>query len=459
MAASVEFDLDLIRRYDVAGPRYTSYPTALQMRDCFGEAEYRAAAARSNRHERPLSLYFHIPFCDTVCYYCGCNRIVTADHSRAVPYLAALHREIELQGDLFGHRPVHQLHWGGGTPTFIDMSQMAALMQKTRAHFRLLNDDSGDYSIEIDPRRISAGTMAGLRSLGFNRASLGVQDFEPRVQIAVNRVQSYEQTAAIMGAARQQGFRSLNVDLIYGLPLQTVSSFADTLRRVLDLGPDRLSVFNYAHMPHLFKTQRQIDAEQLPSPSVKLEILQYTVEYLTAAGYVYIGMDHFARPDDELAIAQQQGSLQRNFQGYTTHGDCDLVGMGMTSISMVDDCYSQNEKAPDAYMAALAEDKLPVVKGLRLAAEDQVRRDAIMALICEKRLDMAAFSQEHQIEFNRYFAPELAVLHGMAADGLLVIRGDVITVLPAGGLLLRNICMVFDSYLAGRESQRFSRAI
>jgi len=459
MVASVEFNLDLIRRYDVAGPRYTSYPTALQMHDGFGESDYRAAAQRSNRLERPLSLYFHIPFCDTVCYYCACNRIVTGDHSRAVPYLANLHREIELQGDLFGHRPVHQLHWGGGTPTFISMMQMSELMEKTRAHFRLLNDDSGDYSIEIDPRSISAGTMAGLRSLGFNRASLGVQDFEPKVQLAVNRVQTYDQTASVMKAARQQGFRSLNVDLIYGLPLQTVASFDETLRRVLDLGPDRLSVFNYAHMPHLFKTQRQIDASQLPSPAVKLEILQHTVATLTGAGYVYIGMDHFARPDDELARAQKQGTLQRNFQGYTTHGDCDLVGMGITSISMVDDCYSQNEKTPETYAHALAEGRLPVSRGVRLTADDAVRRDAIMALICEKRLDMTVFSREHQLDFSRYFRSELDVLRAMAADGLLSVGPDVIQVLPAGALLLRNICMVFDTYLPGRESQRFSRAI
>lgn len=459
MLGQIVFDLDLIQRYDVAGPRYTSYPTALQMQPGFGEADYRAAVARSNRLQRPISLYFHIPFCSNVCYYCACNRIVTGDQNRAVPYLADLHHEIELQGDLLGHRPVHQLHWGGGTPTFISMAQMTGLMRKIGAHFRLLNDDSGDYSIEIDPRSVTVGTMAGLRTLGFNRVSLGVQDVDPRVQLAINRVQPIEQTATIMRAARQQGFHSINVDLIYGLPLQTVASFDETLTRVIDLAPDRLSVFNYAHMPHLFKVQKQINANDLPVSEAKLEILRHTVERLCAAGYVYIGMDHFARPDDELAIAQRTNTLQRNFQGYTTHGDCDLIGMGITSISKIDDCYCQNEKTTQVYGNALAQERLPIARGFRLNVDDLVRRAVIMALICERRVEFKAIQAEFGIDFSRYFAGEINALGMMARDGLVRLDARAIEILPPGALLLRNICMVFDAYLDQQQGQRFSRAI
>lgn len=459
MSRLVDFQQHLLKRYDVTGPRYTSYPTAVQFAEAFGEADYHAAAARSNRAARPLSLYFHIPFCDKVCYYCACNRIITGDHGRAAPYLADLYQEIDLLGDLFGHRPVHQLHWGGGTPTFLSPDEMGELMHKIRARFRLLSDDSGDYSIEIDPRSIGPGVMTELRALGFNRASLGVQDFNPAVQRAVNRIQSFDQTAGVLQAARDLGFRSVNIDLIYGLPLQTVESFGTTLDRVLELRPDRLSVFNYAHMPHLFKVQRQIDATLLPGAEVKFAILRHTVERLTSAGYVYIGMDHFALPDDTLALAQQDGTMYRNFQGYTTHGDCDLIGMGITAISMIDDCYSQNLKTTSAYGEALREGRLPISKGVRLSADDRIRRDVIMTLICGYALDMDEFSRRYSIDFGDYFAPELAALAAMEADGLLDVSARTISVRPAGWLLLRNICMVFDAFSPGRESRHFSRAV
>ncbi|MDX1607572.1 MAG: oxygen-independent coproporphyrinogen III oxidase, partial [Candidatus Competibacterales bacterium] len=333
MDQSLVFDIDLIRRYDTSGPRYTSYPTAVQFHEGFDEPAYRAWAERSNRSGLPLSLYLHIPFCDTVCFYCACNKVVTRNRARAEPFLQRLHRELELQGQLFDReRVVEQLHWGGGTPTFINPQQMRELMAATRRHFTLHDDDRGEYSIEVDPRAVGDGTVALLRELGFNRMSLGVQDFDPRVQRAVNRLQSREQTLAVLDAARHEGFRSLSMDLIYGLPLQTAASFAATLDAVIEAAPDRLSVFNYAHLPELFKTQRQIRAEDLPSPAEKLDILALTIDKLTAAGYVFIGMDHFARPDDELARAQREGTLYRNFQGYATHADCDLIGFGPSAI-------------------------------------------------------------------------------------------------------------------------------
>lgn len=460
MDQSLVIDLDLIGRYDKAGPRYTSYPTAVQFHEGFAEAEYRACAARSNQGLPPLSLYFHIPFCDTVCYYCGCNKVVTKDRSRAAPYLQRLHREIELQAELFDReRWVDQLHWGGGTPTFLSHAEMRALMAKTREQFRLREDDRGEYSIEIDPREADAETIAVLRELGFNRMSLGVQDFEPAVQKAVNRIQSEEQTFAVLNAAREQGFKSISLDLIYGLPLQTVESFSRTLDKIIEASPDRLSVFNYAHLPELFKPQRRINAADLPAPEEKLAILQHTIDRLTAAGYVFIGMDHFAKPDDELAVAQREGSLYRNFQGYSTHADCDLVAMGITSISSVADSYAQNVKDMDGYYQRIDAGQIPVFRGIELSADDKLRRAIITALICHYRLDMQAIEQAFNIGFREYFAAELQALKEMQADGLLQLEADAIQVLPAGKLLIRNVCMVFDRYLRERQEQRFSKVI
>ena len=454
------FDPELIRRYDQTGPRYTSYPTAVQFHEGFDEVAYREQARLSNAAGGPLSLYFHLPFCDTICYYCACNKIVTRNRRRAGPYLERVHREIELQAALFDPaRVVEQLAWGGGTPTFLSDGEMRALMAQTRRHFRLRDDDEGEYSIEVDPREADAGTIALLRELGFNRLSLGVQDLDPAVQRAVNRIQSEEQTLAVIEAARREGFRSVSVDLMYGLPLQTLDSFARTLDRVIAAGPDRLSVFNYAHLPQMFKTQRQIDAGQLPPPAEKLRILGHTIERLTEAGYVYIGMDHFARPDDELARAQREGSLYRNFQGYSTHAECDLVAMGITAIGKVGPSYAQNLRTLDAYYERIDAGRLAIFRGVLLDADDLLRRDVINGLICNFRLDKTRIEAAHGIVFDDYFAEELERLQALAADGLVELLPDAIVVLPAGRLLIRNVCMVFDRYLGAGPGARFSKVI
>ena len=462
MKQQVEFNVELIRRYDKAGPRYTSYPTAVQFHPGFDARAYEACARRSNTENPggPLSLYFHLPFCDTVCYYCACNKVVTKDRNRAEPYLQNIYRELALQSALFDRdRVVEQLHWGGGTPTFISHGQMTELMQQTRRHFTLRDDDRGEYSIEIDPREADAGTIALLRDLGFNRISLGVQDFEPRVQKAVNRIQSEEETFAVIDAARTQGFHSVSLDLIYGLPFQTVASFERTLDKIIAVQPDRLSVFNYAHLPELFKPQRRINAEELPSSAEKLEILQFIIEHLAEAGYVYIGMDHFSRPDDELARAQRNGSLYRNFQGYSTHADCDLVALGVTGVGMVANSYSQNVKTLDEYAERLSRNELPVFRGIELNADDILRRYVINRLMCEFELDMGAVAREFGLVFEEYFAWEIGQLKAMQADGLLRVGSEMIEVSPAGRLLIRNVCMVFDKYLRQQQEQRFSRVI
>jgi oxygen-independent coproporphyrinogen-3 oxidase len=460
MDTSVVFNSDLIHRYDKAGPRYTSYPTALQFHTHYTAANYRQLAQQSNRAGRPLSLYFHLPFCDTVCFYCACSKIITKNRRRATPYLERLEKEIKLQAQLFDRsRAVQQLHWGGGTPTFINSEQMRHLMAVTGRYFQLLANDSGEYSIEIDPREVSPESIHLLRTLGFNRISMGVQDFNPQVQQAVNRIQSYDVTERAIQAARDEGFKSISLDLIYGLPLQTVSRFDRTLDQVLELQADRLSLFNYAHLPSLFKTQRQIPTEALPSAAVKLKILQHSINRLTEAGYVYIGMDHFAKPSDELARAQQNGSLYRNFQGYSTHADCDLVAMGMTAIGKVGNSYSQNAKTLDDYYAALDRDELPVFRGLELSHDDTLRRAVISQLICNFTLNTVAIEDAYAIRFHDYFKTELKQLGTLQADGLLQLRVDGIDVLPPGRLLIRNICMVFDRYLQAHSPQGFSRAI
>jgi oxygen-independent coproporphyrinogen-3 oxidase len=456
------FDPDLIRRYDKSGPRYTSYPTAVQFHSGFTETDYRAWAKRSNEAAppRPLSLYFHLPFCDTVCFYCACNKVVTKDRKRASPYLGRLHREIAMQAELFDRtRVVEQLHWGGGTPTFISHEEIEELMNVTREHFRLRDDDQGEYGLEVDPREVRPETLALLRRLGFNRLSMGVQDFEPAVQKAVNRIQSEAETFAVLEQARTLGFRSISMDLIYGLPYQTVESFGRTLEKIIGAGPDRLSVFNYAHLPEIFKPQRRISASDLPSPQEKLNILQHTIERLTQAGYVYIGMDHFARPDDELAVAQRNGTLYRNFQGYSTHAECDLVGLGMTAIGMVADCYSQNQRTLDDYYAALDAGRLPVMRGITLDADDKLRRAIITQLICHFTLDFGAIERAYNIRFTDYFSTELAEISVMQQDGLLDLDATAIRVRPAGKLLIRNICMVFDRYLRQKQERRFSKVI
>ena len=455
MKSHFSFDQDLIARYDRPGPRYTSYPTAVQFRDDFTVDDYRAAAGRS----RALSLYFHIPFCDTICFYCACNKIATKDRGKSEPYLRALDREMALQAAIFNQgQPVEQLHWGGGTPTFLNNEQMRWLMARTREHFDLLDDDSGEYSIEIDPREVREDTLAVLREIGFNRMSLGLQDLEPAVQQAVNRIQSAEQTFGAMRRARELGFRSVSLDLIYGLPRQTLASFERTLDAVIAERPDRLSIFNYAHMPERFKPQRRIDAAELPPPQVKLDILAMAGEKLQDAGYVFIGMDHFALPDDELALAQEKGQLYRNFQGYSTHAHCDLLAFGVSGIGSVGNTYAQNVKDLDSYYAAIERGELPIERGLVLIRDDLIRRDLIGELICNFRLDLDEFGRRWAIDARDYFAPELERLAPMQADGLVTLDEQGIRVTDPGRLLIRNICMVFDAYLEQAKA-RFSRVI
>ncbi len=460
MEQQLILDDALIAKYDQSGPRYTSYPTAVQFHEDFTADNYAAIAKATNASGRPLSLYFHIPFCDTICFYCACNKVATKDRSKGDEYLQRLYREIALQGALFDReRPVEQLHWGGGTPTFISHEEMRELMRVTGEHFHLLDNDEGEYSIEIDPREATAETVAVLREIGFNRMSLGVQDFDSRVQKAVNRIQSEEETLAVLNAARAEGFRSVSIDLIYGLPHQTMESFSTTLDRIIDVGPDRLSVFNYAHLPQIFKPQRRIEIGELPPPEVKLEILHMTAAKLADAGYVYIGMDHFARPDDELAVAQRESTLYRNFQGYSTHANCDLIGMGITSIGSVGNCYAQNLKGLDEYYACIDDGRLPVFRGIELSKDDELRRDVITRLICHFALDFAAVESRWDIDFKTYFAAELDSLQSMVGDGLLEISGAGIRVMPVGQMLIRNICMVFDAYLKDSKGQRFSKVI
>ena len=460
MEQTIQFDEALIKRYNQSGPRYTSYPTAVQFTEGFGIADYQRAVERSNQSDKALSLYFHIPFCDTVCFFCACNKVWTRDRSKAKPYLERLFKEIEMQSKLFDpSRKVDQLHWGGGTPTFINMDEMSQLMGKTRAFFNLHDDDSGEYSIEIDPREANRESVKLLRNLGFNRMSLGVQDFDEKVQKAVNRIQTQAETFEVLDAAHESGFMSVNVDLIYGLPHQTENGFIKTLDRVLEANPDRFSIFNYAHMPSMFPTQKKMNEADMPSPDAKLAILHAATQRLLEAGYVYIGMDHFAKPDDELAIAQRNETLYRNFQGYSTHAECDLVGMGATSISLINNTYAQNYKGLDEYYAAIDAGKLAVFRGVELTEDDELRRDVITRLISHFHLNFAKINQLWNIRFDEYFAKELKALAPMIEDGLVEMSSTDIYVTAAGRLLIRNICMVFDAYLKQGTQNRFSKVI
>ncbi|HJW26099.1 MAG TPA: oxygen-independent coproporphyrinogen III oxidase [Rhodocyclaceae bacterium] len=455
------FDPQIIRRFDVNGPRYTSYPTADRFVEAFDAEAAKLWLGKRNIGgiSRPLSLYFHIPFCNTICYYCACNKIITKDHGRSAKYLKYLAKEIELQSQyLDGEHEVIQLHWGGGTPTFLSHDEMRQLMGATRQHFKLL--DGGEYSIEVDPRKVDDATVALLGELGFNRMSVGVQDFDERVQQAVNRIQTEEETANVIKAARANGFQSISVDLIYGLPHQTVMGFNRTLERVLAMDPDRLSIYNYAHLPSLFKPQRRINDGDLPSADAKLQILSLAIKKLTEAGYVFIGMDHFAKPDDELAVAQRQGRLHRNFQGYSTYADCDMLSFGISSISKVGPTYSQNVKTLDEYYDRLDAGILPVFRGIELNADDILRRSIIQALMCHFELSIESIESAHLINFKEYFAAELGDLKEMEQAGLVRVDKDWISVLPPGRMLVRAISMVFDRYLrADRQRTRYSKVI
>ena len=450
MPTTLRFDPDLLRRHDRPGPRYTSYPTAPRFHDGFGEAELREAALASNGDPIPrrLSLYVHIPFCTSPCFYCGCNRIITRDKSRAEGYLVRLYREIDLVSKLFDRdREVIQLHFGGGTPNFLTPAQLREVVDTLHSQFRFSDARDRDISIELDPRFVDAADIAELARVGFNRASFGVQDFDPAVQQAVNRVQSVEETREVVDACNANGFRSVNVDLIYGLPKQAPGGFARTLDIVADMQPHRVAVYSYAHMPQLFRAQRQIDEADLPDAATKLGLLQLAIERLGAAGYEYIGMDHFALPDDELAIARARGGLHRNFMGYTTHADSDLVGLGVSAISHIGDTYSQNPRDVAAWQVALDQGKLPVFRGLRLDDDDVLRADLIQSLMCRGEIPVASLSRRHGVDFADYFQAELERLHPLWEDGLVRFHPDRIEVTSRGRLLLRNIAMCFDRYL------------
>lgn len=464
---SVEFDAPLIRKLNQLGPRYTSYPTADRFSGAFGIADYERAVAgvRAKTEKRALSLYLHIPFCNTVCYYCGCNKIVTRDRSKAVTYLDYLKREVAMQGRLFaGMNQIEQLHFGGGTPTYLSDEQMDDLMAHLRRWFAFAPDTVGEYSIEIDPRTVSRERIHTLRRQGFNRLSLGVQDFDPVVQKAVNRIQPEQQTLDIIAAARAADFRSVSVDLIYGLPKQTLTTIGQTLDKVIAADPDRIAIYNYAHMPHLFKPQRRIAEEDLPDADTKLEMLFLCIRRLNEAGYIYIGMDHFAKPGDDLAVAQREGRLHRNFQGYSTHAEADLVSCGVSAISAIGPTYSQNVKTLDVYYDHIDRNELPVVRGIELKADDLLRRQLIQRLMCNFELPIADIAQTYQIDFAGYFAPELEKLRVMQEDGLITLDEDWLRVTLKGRLLIRNICMTFDTYLnqkraAEPEPLRYSKTI
>jgi len=459
-ASELVIDPVLIRKYDVSGPRYTSYPTADRFVEAFGAAECAQWLAKRNIGgiNQPLSVYVHVPFCDTLCYYCGCNKVVTRDHGRSTKYIKYLEKELALVAShLEGDRHICQLHWGGGTPTFLTREEMGALMQAIDRHF--VRTPDAECSIEIDPRRIEPGRMAFLAGLGFNRLSIGVQDFDAQVQHAVHRVQSEAETRRVADEARASGFRSINLDLIYGLPKQTLDSFNATLDRVLALDPERIALYSYAHLPGVFKPQRRIAAQDLPSPETKLQILTLAIGRLTRAGYVYIGMDHFAKPDDELAVAQRQGRLQRNFQGYSTHPESDMLGFGNSAIGRVGPTYYQNAKRLDDYYAALDAGTLPVLRGVELTQDDLLRRAVIQALICHFRLSLESIEIAYLIDFKRYFAEELEDLARLAEDGLVELTPEWITVTSKGRLLVRTVCMVFDRYLRGQRRASYSKVI
>lgn len=444
------WNADLHNRYDKAGPRYTSYPTAHQFNGDVGSFELLHALRGSRQAVRPLSLYVHVPFCANVCYYCGCNKVITKDRGRALPDLEHMEREIEMIACHLGHgQMVEQLHFGGGTPTFLSHDELRRLMAHLRKHFNLQDDGHGDFSIEIDPREADWPTMGLLRELGFNRISIGVQDLEPGVQRATNRMQTFEQVETIIEAARTLQYRSINIDLIYGLPRQTPESFADTLQTVIALQPDRISVFNYSHQPEPYLPQRRIDISDLPSPVAKLAMLQHSLKQLTDAGYRHIGMDHFALPDDDLATAQEDGTLHRNLLGYTTHGHCDLIGLGVSAISQIGDLYCQNNSDITLYQQSIDQNQLSTIRGLRCDEDDRIRRYVIQRLLCDFELRFEHIEKALQIDFRRYFQESWPALEEMARDGLIRLDNTALVVLPAGRLLVRAVCMPFDHYLAG----------
>ncbi|MCT6875552.1 oxygen-independent coproporphyrinogen III oxidase [Frischella perrara] len=453
---SLIWDQDLIQKYNYSGPRYTSYPTALEFNEQFNEQDFLTSVTLYP--EKPLSIYVHIPFCHKLCYFCGCNKMVTRQHHKVTKYLEALKQEIVNRAPLFKNKIVTQMHWGGGTPTYLNDEEIGWLIDVLKNNFQFANNI--EQSIEIDPREITPKTIDHLALVGFNRLSMGIQDFNQEIQTLINREQDENLIANLIKQARKRDFASISLDLIYGLPKQTVESFTDTLNKVIALSPDRLSVFNYAHLPTRFAAQRKIKDEDLPAAIEKLKILQNSIEQLTQAGYTFIGMDHFAKPTDELAIAQQQGILHRNFQGYTTHGDADLLGLGVSAISMLGDSYAQNQKDLQIYQSEVQKKGNALWKGFTLNQDDKIRRDVIKQLICHFNLNKATIENRYQIKFDDYFAEDLQLLTPLVKDGLVENKADSLIVSAKGQMLIRNICMCFDIYMRKvARQQQFSRVI
>lgn len=445
-SVKLEWDEELLKKYDISGPRYTSYPTALEFSEDYQVEDY--ITCLENLDERDsLSLYIHIPFCQNICYYCACNKIITKDRSKSERYVENLIKEINLVADHAHAKTLRQIHWGGGTPTYLTMQQITSIMAVIRKRFDVPEEDSTEISIEIDPRALAIEDVKTLAELGFNRLSMGVQDFDVKVQRAINRVQSYEMTRDMLLEARNYGFESINLDLIYGLPYQSLDSFQETLKKVVKISPDRISVFNYAHLPHRFKPQRRINDADLPKPVEKLAIFEYIVRVLQDNGYIYIGMDHFAKPNDELAIAQEKGELHRNFQGYTTRQEYQLIGVGVSSIGSLGNQYHQNVRDVNQYYQALAQEQLPSWRGVGMSTDDKIRKAVIFGLICHFEISKKAIEDEFGINFDLYFAKELSLLNQFKADQLLTVDKYSIKITPRGRLLIRNICMMFDAYL------------
>jgi oxygen-independent coproporphyrinogen-3 oxidase len=456
--SALQVDVDLVRKYNVPGPRYTSYPPATEFSEQFSVRDLLSKLLANNQTERDLSLYFHVPFCQSLCWYCGCTTVITTAQKQSARYLSYLSKELALMAPLLNpKRKVVQLHFGGGTPTFLTSTEIRALGKMIHSQFTVSPD--AEAGVEIDPRHLTREHLTALREIGFNRASIGVQDNNPAVQKAIHRIQPYALTKRTVDWIRDAGFSSLNIDLIYGLPCQTPASFETTLDEVLELKPDRLAVFNYAHVPWMKPAQKILEAEALPSPETKLELLKLSIEKLTSEGYVYIGMDHFARANDELAVAQRQKSLQRNFQGYSTRGGVDIYAFGMSSISQADGFYWQNQKELPRYYDALDAGKFPLAKGYILTPDDQIRQQTIMRLMCDLELDYAGMSKSLELDFVEYFAAELDSLDAFEADGLVLKTPGGLFVTDLGRLLIRNITMCFDRYASMRKHAQFSKTI
>ncbi len=452
------FDRELIKKYDRPGPRYTSYPPATEFTEKVKEEDYKRKLIESNSRKTPLSLYFHIPFCESGCYYCGCNIIISHRKGIERPYLDRVYREMDMVSELLDReRKVDQLHWGGGTPNYLDSEEIREFMGEIRKRFDFTED--AEVSIEIDPRYATEEQLETIREVGFNRVSMGLQDLDERVQRAINRIQPYELMVRTMEKLRDLGFQSINIDLIYGLPYQTRESFEKTVEKVIELDPDRLAVYSFAYVPWVKPIQKHIDPDTLPSPEEKLSILEMVIEKFQDAGYVYIGMDHFAKPEDELAVAQREGKLWRNFQGYTTRKGVELIGFGATSIGMLYDSYFQNYKTLREYNEAVDGGRLPTFRGYLLTEDDFVRREVIMDIMCNLGVSFSKIEEMFGINFEDYFEKELEELKELEEDGLIRIRDRRIDILPAGRLLIRNVAMVFDAHLRNKKELRFSRTI